>query len=271
MLKDIFSKVLQLMIICYLVILSKISFSEPLELLNTIPSDTKLTVTLLDKLWDNREHKLNQEKIASYLMTEPKIPNDFDIAWRTARIVYFIGNFGIGVDRYIDSKEGVKLFRYGYKAGEIAKTLNPNRVEGYYWYAVNLGSYGLAKGILSAASNAGNGMKALRQAITIDPSYQGYGSSRILGRYYQELPRIFGGSKEKALLYMKNAINNANKYKDNWLFLGRYYLTIEKDYLKAKKTCEQVLLQPSLSGKFEDMRYNNEANACIKKATEKLE
>lgn len=268
--KNTFFKFLKFIITCYMIIFSKLVFSDSVEILNVIPLETKLNINLLDKLWNNREHKTNQEIIASYLMTEPNVPNDFEIAWRTARLVYFIGNFGIGIEKFVDSRDGVKLFKYGYKAGEIAKTLKPNRVEGYYWYAVDLGSYGLAKGIITAASNAKSGMKALENALAINPDYQGYGSSRILGRYYQELPRIFGGNKEKALFYMKNAVDNSPKYKDNWLFLGRFYLFIEKDYLKAKKTCEMVLKQPALSGKFEDMRYDKEANECISKAEEKL-
>jgi tetratricopeptide (TPR) repeat protein len=234
-----------------------------------IESNAKLTVALLDKCWENRENEKNQKIIANYLMTKPTIPNNFEIAWKMARLIYFIGNYGIGEQRFTDTKEGVKLFEYGYNAGIIAKKIEPKKVEGYYWYAINLGSYGLAKGILSAAKNASAGMDALKEAQNIDPEYHWYGSSRILGRYYQELPSFFGGDDEKSLNLFKIAIEKAPQYNNNWVFLGKFY-NHTKNYESAIYACNKALSITPVDGKYENKRFIKEANLCIKYAQKEL-
>jgi len=234
-----------------------------------IPDGAELTVTLLDDCWNNREDLKNQKIIADYLMTQPKVPNNYEIAWKTARLVYFIGNFGLGDKRFVSTDEGVTLFDYGAKAGRLAEALEPAKVEGHFWYAINLGSYGLAKGILSSASNAKYGMEALKKARVIDPTYQGYGSSRILGRYYQELPGMFGGDSDKAFQLLKEAVDKAPKYRKNWLFLGKYYLD-EGKYKEASDVCTKAVNLPAAEGKFEELRYVKEAKQCLAKAQSKL-
>ncbi len=234
-----------------------------------IAKGSPLTVKLIDYCWANREDLANQKIIADYLNTQPDLPYDYETAWKTARLVYFIGNYGIGEKEFVSSSAGVKIFNYGVKAGKIAIAQKPNGVEGQYWYAVDLGSYGLAKGILASASNAKDGMAALRQAIAIDPSYQWYGSSRILGRYYQELPGLFGGSYDKAIELLKTATDKAPQFRNNWVFLGQYYLKT-RDYQNALTACQKALSLPNQDGKYEEMRYSREANECITTAKAKL-
>lgn len=234
-----------------------------------ITKDSNITLQLLDSCWNKRENKETQNLLAEFLLTVPTIPNDYEISWKTARLVYFIGNFGAAQKRFADSKDGIKLFNFGAAAGKLALKQKPNKVEGYYWYAVDLGSYGLAKGILSAASNAKDGMEALNKSYQIDPSYQWYGSSRILGRYYEELPGIFGGSSKKALELFEEATTKAPNFANNWLSLGRFYLS-EKDYNKALNLCKKALSAPLLDGRFEEMRYRYEAKQCINSAKAKI-
>ena len=238
--------------------------SAPSSSFNISPG-TPLTQQLLDSCWNNREDINNQQVIADYLMTKPSVASDYATSWKTARLVYFIGNYGIGQKRFVDSDDGVKLFDYGVKAGLQAQNLNPNGVEGYYWYAIDLGSYGLAKGVLAAASGAKDGMKALKKAGEIDPTYQGYGSTRILGRYYQELPGLFGGDMKKALTLLKTATTAAPTYRNNWVFLGQYYIS-NKQWNEANIACQKAISLPATDGKYEEMRYTKEANDCIKKA-----
>ncbi len=235
----------------------------------TINNATPLSVELLDKCWEKRENLANQKIIANYLMHQPKVANDFETAWKTARLVYFIGNYGYGEKMFVDTKAGVTLFNYGAEAGKIAYKLEPSKVEGYYWYAIDLGSYGLAKGILSAAANAGDGMDALKKAKAIDPMYHWSGSSRILGRYYQELPGLFGGSNKKAIELFKNTTEQSPEFDNNWLFLGRFYMN-DGNYKEALDSCTKALDISPVDGKFEEMRYKREAKECITKAKGKL-
>lgn len=235
----------------------------------SIADGAPLTLALLDKCWQNREDLTNQQIIANYLMTQPSIPQDYETAWKTARLVYFIGNYGVGENKFVSSSDGVALFNYGVSAAKIAKQLKPNRVEGNFWYAVDLGSYGLAKGVLASASNAKYGMAALKVAMSVDPGYQNYGASRILGRYYQELPGIFGGDADKAYKLISASVKSAPKFSNNWVFLGQFYLS-SGQYANAVTACQKALNMTPQDGKYEELRYSKEAKQCIAKAQAKL-
>lgn len=231
----------------------------------TIADGTPLTQDLVDSCWANRENEDNQKVIANYLMTKPAVPADFATAWKTARLVYFIGNYGVGQQRFVDSSAGVTLFDYGAQAGKQAQALQPDAVEGYYWYAIDLGSYGLAKGIMASAHSAKPGMAALEKAKQINPAYEGYASSRVLGRYYQQLPGMWGGDMKKAGVLIKGAADAAPSYRNNWVFLGQYYIEAG-DYAAANAACKKATELPPSDGQYEEKRYMAEANACLKKA-----
>ena len=254
----------KLLIVCSLLSLTN-SYADTFVINNS----ESLNVQLLDNAWKNREDLNNQKVIANYLLNKPVVPQDYETAWKTARLVSFIGNHGYGESLYAKKTAGVELFNYGVQAGKLAISLNPAAVEGYYWYAVDLGSYGLAKGIMAAASNAGAGMDALKKAIQLNPSYQNYGSNRILGRYYQELPGIMGGSNKKALTYFTSATDAAPDYPNNWLYLGQFYITTG-DYQQAADACSKAIKIKDKDGKYEAQRTLREANECVAKAKTKL-
>lgn len=235
-----------------------------------VSNNPPLSVKLLDECWNNREDTNNQKAIADYLMTLPKVPNDFEIAWKTARLVYFIGNYGLGEKRFVDTSDGVTLFDYGANAGLLASKLNAKAVEGFYWYGVDLGSYGLAKGVIASASHAKDGMNALFTANKINSAYHWFGSNRILGRYYQELPGIFGGDSDRAYRFISAATQEAPNFRNNWVFLGQYYISAGQ-YDKAFEACNKAVSLPSVDGKYEELRYYKEAKQCVLKAKSKLE
>ena len=256
------------------VVAKAVDSSKPVvPVVGTVVGYALTTEAGLDRVWQNREKLTNKEQtnIANYYLTASNEPSDYAIAWKTARLIYFLGNYGVGEERFTvkNKDEGVKLFNYGVKVGKLAMSLDPSKVEGYYWYAVDLGSYGLAKGILAAASSAGDGMDALKAAKKIDPSYQWYGSSRILGRYYQELPGVFGGSNKKALALYEEATQKSANSSVNWLYLGRYYL---KDGYATKglEMCIKGASLPNVDGKLEESRYKRELNECVSDAKAKL-
>ena len=134
---------------------------------------------------------------------------------------------------------------------------NPNGVEGHYWYAVNLGSYGLAKGVVASAVNAKSGMESLKFVEKHDSKYHWSGANRILGKYYFKLPGIFNGDKKKALQSLTKATQVVD-YSNNWVFLGQYYLA-QDDAVNALKSCRRALISPKVDGKFEERRFDDEA------------
>ncbi len=217
----------------------------------------------LDKLWSNRQNPEGEQEIIQFMQSEVEVPNDFDISWKVARLVYFSGNFSLMQKLSNDKK--IKFFKYGYTAGLTAKKLEPKRVEGYYWYAVNLGSYGLIKGIFSALRNARSGRDALLEAAKIDATYQWCGPLRILGKYYQEVPGgiISFGDKKIAQEYFEKAIQTCPNFRLNTIYLG-ILKKKEGEKSLALELFKKAQTLPNLDGKNEEERYAKELAENIK-------
>ncbi len=223
----------------------------------------QITENMLDKLWNNRESADGENDIHNFFASEILIPKDFNTSWKIARRVYYYGNFCLQ-DKTAKSDK-TKLFKYGYEAGKMAKELEPKKVEGYYWYAINLGSYGLSKGIFSALNNAKPGRDALLEAAKIDPKYQWCGPLRILGRYYQEVPGglISFGDKKIAEDYFTKAIQNCPEFRLNIMYLG----ILKKkagDKANALDLFKKAQMLPEVDGKNEEKRYSKELAENIK-------
>ncbi|BBH51725.1 hypothetical protein [Fluviispira sanaruensis] len=247
--------------------------------LNSFANDTdtnqkteqiKVTYSIkqLDLLWEKRHDEPTEKEIAALLKSRYKIPNDFEIAWKIARLAYYGGNFILREKFTSDDK--IKIFKFGYEAGEIARKVNPNRVEGHYWYAIDLGSYGLEKGIFTALSNAKPGRDALIEAAKIDPNYHWAGPYRILGRYYQELPGgiISFGDKKIAEDYFNKAIKTSPKFRLNTMYLG---VLKEKtgDKNLALELFKKAETLPNVDGTTEESRYAKELAENIKSVQNK--
>ena len=92
------------------------------ETSNEVKNEEQLSSKYLDHLWDNRESSKGEKEII--------IPKDFNISWKISRLVYYYGNFIFPEN--LGKSEKTKIFKYGYESGEIAKQLEPKRVEGYF-------------------------------------------------------------------------------------------------------------------------------------------
>lgn len=206
----------------------------------------------LDRLWDTREQKKVQTEILNFIKSMDNIPHEFQAAYKISRLSYFIGNFGLGEDLKKDTL--LKVFEVGVQAGEIAKDLEPERVEGYYWYAVNLGKLSLLQSKFKALKNAKIGRDALLVAAKLDPTYHWAGPYRILGKYYQEVPSTISfGDKKLAYEYYQKSLEVSGEYKLNMIYLSRLIDNKQEKFLLLKKAEKQ----PKLDGKLEESRYMN--------------
>lgn len=215
-------------------------------------SETVITtqVSSLDAAWQNRHSDATKKEIVKFLLSNPEIPDDFESAWKMARLVFFIGNFDLATT--FSKKEHMQIFEVGYKAAEVAKDLKPDRVEGHYWYALNLGKYSLLKGKFTALGNAKIGRDELLEAAKIDPKYHWAGPYRILGKYYQEVPGgISFGDKKIAEEYYKKAIALAPEFRLNTIYLAR----LEKDKKEKLSLLEKSQKITDVDGKTEEDFY----------------
>ena len=233
----------------------KITDSNKFDLVNkkSNQNDSNWNEKNLDDYWEKRSDKEVQKKIIQLIESQSPVPQNFEIAWKISRLASFCGNFGLG--ETLPNKERAQIFLYGFNSADIAKQLESNRVEGYYWYAVNLGSYGIAKGVVTVLKNAAKGRDSLLLAIQIDPKYQWAGAYRVLGRYYDELPEVVSfGDKKKAEMYLKKAVELAPEFRLNKIYLGNLY-NQEGKKKEAKELFLNAKKLPDVDGAEEEVHY----------------
>ncbi|MGO9243837.1 MAG: TRAP transporter TatT component family protein [Verrucomicrobiia bacterium] len=102
-----------------------------------------------------------------------------------------------------------------------ARELKPDGVEGYYWYALNVGwladvdrTYGL--------DAVGEMQTALKRAIELDERYDFAGPLRVLGILHLRTPQPPAsiGSPRKGLQLLRRAVELFPDYPENYLYLA---------------------------------------------------
>src|SRR5262249_48371635 len=141
-----------------------------------------------DALYANREDLASARKAAAAWSEQlARDPQSFEAAWKLARADYWLGGHGSEPGRR-------RALEAGIEAGRKASPLHPNRPEGHFWMAANMGalaeSFGLRQGIKYRKP-----IKAeLETVLRLDPAFQQGSADRALGRWYFRVPGIFGGS-----------------------------------------------------------------------------
>lgn len=110
---------------------------------------------------------------------------------------------------------------------KAASALDDQYAEAYYQYAINLGRWAEAKGILASLSRKDELIGAAEKAIeritrlgAAGEEIDGYGPARTLGRVYFKLPGFAGGSRSKSLEYLNQAYENAPENSLNTVYLA---------------------------------------------------
>jgi tetratricopeptide (TPR) repeat protein len=130
----------------------------------------------------------------------------YEARWEGARACYYLGEYfkpGASDD------EKMVLFQQGIDLAKQAVTLQPKGVEGHFWLGVLYGVYGEAKGILKSLAMVPDIKAEMAACREIDPSVEGWGPDRVLGRMYYRLPFFKGGDNKKSLEHLEQSLKGA--------------------------------------------------------------
>ena len=156
-------------------------------------------------------------------------PGDYESAWKIARATYWIGPH--------EKKEaGRTTLERGVAAGNQATAIAPDRAEGYFWTAANMGALAESYGLRQGLKYRGAIKDALERVVKIDPSFQRGSAYSALGRWYHMVPGLFGGSEAKSEEYLRKALS----YNPDSV-LAHYYLAqtlFERD--KASESVNEL-------------------------------
>src|SRR5260221_6900332 len=122
----------------------------------------------------------------------------FESAWKLSRVSYWLGTQSPASERRAALERGVR-------AGEAAVRLGPDRPEGHFWLAANMGELA-ESGAMQGLKYRGRIRDELERARAIAPGWQGGSAEAALGQWYFEVPGMLGGSHKKAEEPLRRAL-----------------------------------------------------------------
>ena len=177
---------------------------------------------------------------------------DFEAAWKLARARYWLGG-------HAPEKERKAFLEAGIAAGRIAATLQPNRPEGHFWIAANMGSLAESFGLRQGLKYRGDIRDGLMTVLKLDAAFQQGSADRALGRWYLKVPGLFGGSKKKSEEHLRKSLTyNPNSIVSRF-FLAETLLDMDRKQEAMAELQHVAELQPDPDWIPEDLEFKQKA------------
>jgi tetratricopeptide (TPR) repeat protein len=190
-----------------------------------------------DRLYADRENLASARRAAA--IWEERLtrdPSSFESAWKLARAAYWLGGHSAPEAQRREYERGIE-------AGKRAIALAAARPEGHFWMAANMGALAESFGIRAGIRYRGAIKSALETVLKIDPAFMQGSADRALGRWYGKVPKLFGGSKTKALQHLQRALTYNPNSTISHFFLAETYLDMNRRG-DAKSEFQKVLDVP---------------------------
>ena len=222
---------------------------------NTIPAAD--TIAQAEALFRQRED-VSKLREAVRLLAAARTPDsrNYEIEWQYARFNYFLG-------RQSDSeKESEQAFENGVQAGKIAARIAPDKPDGHFWFAANLGEQAKKSPVTVGIKSVDDIREAMKKVIAIQPDYQGASAYDALAQV-ELTTGLFGGKPEKAVEYLEKALELEKNNSYIYLHLAQAYLAVGRD-AEAKRHLQHVLkMNPSPEYKFEHKEITEKAKKLL--------
>ena len=163
-------------------------------------------------------------------------PDDFEAAWKLARTRYWLGGHASDANRK-------QIFEDGITAARAAIAAAPQRPEGHFWAAANMGALAESFGLRQGIKYRGQIKDELETVLKIDPGFQQGSADRALGRWYFKVPGLFGGSKQKSEEHLRKSLTYNPNSTASLYFLAETLLDENKKD-EARATLEKILDVP---------------------------
>src|SRR5436190_16110311 len=144
-------------------------------------------------------------------------PRSYETAWKLSRADYWLGGHAPYLDR-----QG--LLERGVETGRAAVALEPNRPEGHFWLAANMGGLAESFGMRHGITYRRPIKDELDAVLRIDPSFEHGSADRAIGRWYFKVPRLFGGSRPQSEQHLKASLRYDPDGTASHFFLAELYL-----------------------------------------------
>lgn len=221
---------------------------------------------LAEKLYDPRDPVALENVLVVCERALELDAKDFTCGWQGARATFWLADAADG-----DKSRRAWFSDKGDKLAQRAIEAQPERVEGHYYRALNLGYLARTK-TLGALDLVGIIYKEGQKSAQLDPSYDHAGPLRLLGAVLLNAPGWPAsiGDPEEAEEQLKKAVETAPDYPLNHLLYGEALIANDKPK-EAIAQLDQASAQVSQPD-YEWMkpRLQAEVDAQLKKARSKL-
>jgi tetratricopeptide (TPR) repeat protein len=183
-------------------------------------------------------------------------PRSFEAAWKLARDDYWLGGHATEAERR-------RFYEQGIEAGRKAVAVEPDRPEGHFWIAANMGalaeSFGLRQGIKYRKPIR----EELETVLRISPAFLQGSADRALGRWYAKVPGLFGGSDKEAERHLRASLTYNPNSTATHFFLAELYL--DNGRRNEARTELQKVLDAPLDTEWtpEDREFKQKASALL--------
>lgn len=153
-----------------------------------------------DALYRERDTNASAERAAQIWADRlAKDGHDLESAWKLARARYWLGTHG-------PDKSRKDALENGIAAARTAIALAPNRPEGHFWLAANMGALAESFGMRQGLKYRGDIRTELETVLRLDPGFQQGSADRALGRWYYKVPGLFGGSNKESEAHLRKSL-----------------------------------------------------------------
>jgi tetratricopeptide (TPR) repeat protein len=178
-------------------------------------------------------------------------------SWRLARLNYSLGT-------HSGSKTQKEFFRHCVEHAEKAIKINEESAHGYFFRGLCIGKEGQVEGIWKSLGIIDPLKKDMEKAIGLDPTVDHGGPHRALGMLYLELPFFLGGSLEKSIHHLEEAVRLSPDYIENHFDLARAYYE-DAQYDSARTSLAHLYQLVGTDSDNEEVRnFRNQANELMK-------
>jgi tetratricopeptide (TPR) repeat protein len=218
---------------------------------------TAITQDDPDALYKQRENLASAQQ-AEQIWSDrlAKNPKDFESAWKAARARYWLGG-------HAPEKTRKTILENGIAAGRAAVALAPNKPEGHFWIAANMGALAESFGLRQGIKYRGEIKDELETVLKLDAAFLQGSPDRALGRWYYKVPGLFGGSDKKSEEYLRKALTYNPQSTVTLYFLAETLIDLKKKD-EARATLQKVLdapLDPDWAP--EDREFKQKAQALL--------
>jgi tetratricopeptide (TPR) repeat protein len=182
---------------------------------------------------------------------------NYQVEWTYAKYNFFLGK------HTTDEDEAESALEQGRDAGKIASRIEPQKPDGHFWYAANLGEWSKRSPITVGLKSVDDIKESMSRVLEIQPDYQGASAYDALGQV-ELMTRLKGGDAQKAVEYLEKGQQLAPDNTNIKLHLSEAYLAVKRD-ADARKQLDQLLaMKPN-------PEYMPEYRECVAKAKKLIE